>query len=250
MKILGSWKAAVVLALARSVVACGDADPPGNAFVDYDGRTLVVDGREYRREPPLDYPLVTGRTVVLPRPDGVADALQTIERYGLTVEGRSKEGWLLVHVPAGYEEQWAVALTMFQADRFSATTDPRSSATPIAAQVTAPVAGIPAPKEEPSEADVRRIAIEEYERLEQAGGLPLTMTATGKSFVLHAKVFDARTQSCERLQHITPAQWECTAELLMSICTGDCNPTFEPSNWKAERVRIKWDPAVGSWTLP
>jgi hypothetical protein len=98
--------------------------------------------------------------------------------------------------------QWAAALLSQLGGRSCATIDSAQSPTPIvtaaAAGGKAPVAEGPVPDDEPSAADVRRIAIERYERLEQAGGLPVTMTATGQSAVLHAKVFDARKESCRR----------------------------------------------------
>lgn len=124
------------------LVGCGPSDPPGNAAVDYDGGVLRVDGREFRREPNPDeeaYPTLPGRVVVQPRPqhdaESLALALEWVKRYGLSVEGRSREGWLLVKVPDGYEQQWAAAFSTINPAQMSATTDSKMSPTPIAPYV-------------------------------------------------------------------------------------------------------------------
>lgn len=124
------------------LAGCGPSDPPGNAAVEYDGGVLRVDGREFRREPNPDeevYPTLPGRVVVQPRPqhdaESVALALEWVERYDLSVEGRSQEGWLLVKVPDGYEQQWAAAFSATSPAQVSATTDSKMSPTPVAPYV-------------------------------------------------------------------------------------------------------------------
>lgn len=127
------------------LVGCGPSDPPGNEAVEYDGGVLRVDGREFRREPDPDekaYPTLPGRVVVQPRPqhdaESVALALEWVKRYGLSVEGRSREGWLLVKVPDGYQQQWAAAFSAINPAQVSATTDSRMSPTPVAPYVPPP----------------------------------------------------------------------------------------------------------------
>jgi hypothetical protein len=149
--------------------------------------------------------------------------------------------------------QWATALTAELGGRSTATTDSAMAPTSVVAAAapgaSAPVADAPVPDEEPSAADVRRLSIEKYERLEEAGGLPMTMTATGQSMVFHSKVFDARKESCHQLPGAKPGEWECEAELMMGLCTGDCDPSAEEPLPKGERVGIRWDPTQRRFAL-
>jgi hypothetical protein len=134
-----------------------------------------------------------------------------------------------------------------------ATNDSAQSPTPIVAAAAgggdARVAEGSIPDDEPTAADVRRLVIERYERLEQAGGLPMTMTATGQPLVLHAKVFEARKESCRRLPGAKPGEWECEAEAMMGMCNGDCDPSTEEPLPKGERLGIRWDPAQRGFAL-
>ncbi|WP_462114824.1 hypothetical protein [Lysobacter xanthus] len=140
-----SRRLAAIAVCVMLLAGCGASDPPGNDAVEYDGGVLRVDGREFRAEPNPDekvYPTLRGRIVVQPRPqhdpEAVALALEWVQRYGLTVEGRSKEGWILVKVPDGYEQQWAAAFSMTNPAQVSATTDGKLSPTPIAPYVAPP----------------------------------------------------------------------------------------------------------------
>ncbi|MEO6104187.1 MAG: hypothetical protein ABIP44_11185 [Pseudoxanthomonas sp.] len=249
---LGGRRVVWVLCFAL-LAGCGSGGPDGNEYVDYDGTTLVVEGAKYERENTMDPPgtFLPGRVVVQPEDGKLDDAVTLIKRYGLTLEGRSAEGWLLAKAPDGFEMQWAAAIQKKLGGHSFATIDSAQSPTPIVvAEVgDAPVAEVPVPDQEPSAADVRRIAIDRYERLEQAGGLPVTMTANGKSMVLHAKVFDARKESCRQLPRAKPGEWECEAELMMGLCSGDCDPSAEEPLPKGERIGIRWDGAQRGFTL-
>lgn len=246
----------VALTLGLSLLAgCGSADPPGNDAVEYDGGVLRVDGQDYPREPnPEDkiYPLLPGRVLVQPHrvPGSEAMALAWVERYGLTLEGRSTQGWLLVKVPEGYERQWASAFSMTNPANVSATTDSKFSPTPAVSPAVPAnsTPGVPVPDGEPSAADVRRLAFETYQRLEDAGGLPATFTPTGAPVLIRAKLFDARKDSCRRLPQTPPGRWECTAELQLAVCNDDCDPSQGTPSSKGERIFIRWDTA-GRWVL-
>lgn len=243
----------VVLCLAW-LAGCGGGGPQGNDHVEYDGTTLIVDGTPYPREATLDPPgtFLAGRTVVQPEQGKHDDAVALIERYGLTLEGRSAEGWLLVKGPDGFEMQWAAALQHALGGQSFATLDAAGAATPIAVPAEAEAvaaSGAPAPDREPSAEEVRRAFFDLYERLDTAGGLPVTMTATGQSTVLRAKLFDARKESCRTLPHAKPGEWECEAELTMSLCSGDCDPADEEPSTKGERIHLTWDPAQGRYGL-
>lgn len=244
-----SWALCIAL-----LVGCG-SHPQGNEYVQYKGTTLVVEGNAFVRESTGDPPGtdLPGRVVVEPDKENMDDALALIQRYGLLLEGRSREGWLLVKVPAGFEMQWAAALTSQLGGRSTATTDSAMTPTAVVPDVaengSAPVAAGPLPDDEPSAADVHRLAIEMYERLEDAGGLPVTLTATGQSTVFHGKVFDAHKESCRRLPGAKPGEWECEAELMLGLCSGDCDPSAEEPLPKGERIPIRWDAAQRRFML-
>ena len=248
-----SGRACVWIVVLLLLAACGN-DPAGNAHVEYDGQTLVVDGTAYEREATFDPPGtdLPGRLVVQPADEKADEALALVERYGLVLEGRSKEGWLLVKVPDGYEMQWAAAFTMQLGAPSSATIDSAQAPTPVAVATpqNADLAAnaVPIPEGEPSEADVRRIITEQYEQIDKAGGLPVTMTATGQSAVLRGKVFEARKESCRKLPGAEPGEWECSANLMVGLCSGDCDPAKEEPLQHAERVYIRWNSEQGRFT--
>jgi len=250
-------RVAVLAACISLAAACGEHGPAGNEFVEYDDGVLIVEGQSFEREPSFDdkaFPELPGRTVVQPKPGSEPEALEFVRRYGLSLEGRSREGWLLVKVPDGYEQQWASAFTMASTGRIHATTDRKGSPTPIATpapsadQAAEAGPGAAVPSEEPSDADVRRLAIELYERIERAGGFPATATATGQPLLIRSKIFDAQKQSCKQLPKARPGEWECVASLRVGMCNGDCDPAMEEPLQKAERIRIRWDPS-GRWAL-
>ena len=147
VKLATPRRLAALAVCALLLVGCGPSDPPGNAVVEYDSGVLRVDGREFRYEPSPDhkaYPSLPGRVVVQPRPqhdaESAALAMEWIQRYDLSVDGRSKEGWLLVKVPNGYEQQWAAAFSAINPAQVSATTDSSQLPTPVAPYV-APASG-------------------------------------------------------------------------------------------------------------
>ena len=233
------------------LAACGSDGPEGNAFVQYDGRTLTVEGKPYE---PADVdkanPTLPGRVVVAVDGETDPQALDMVARYGLEGEGRSREGWLLLKVPEGFESQWAAALTMQSRGRFFASTDTVSAPTALFGPVgKTAVTGAVAPTGEPSADDVKRAFFDRYERLDAAGGLPVTMTASGTSTVLRAKLFDARKESCSQLPRAAPGDWRCDAVLTMAICSGDCDPSLEEPSPNGERIDIRWDPAQRRFAL-
>lgn len=247
---VAAWVVSIAL-----VTACGGGGPKGNDYVDYDGPTLVVEGTPYKRETSFDPPGTTlpGRVVVQLRDGHVDEVLALLERYGLTLEGRSAEGWLLLKTPERFEEQWARALSAQLGGRGITSVDSARSPTALATAEPAgdsdAVAGEPVPDHAPSADDVQRAFLEMYDRIEEAGGLPFTVTSSGKAIVIHAKIFDVRDESCEQTPRAKPGEWSCEAELMMAVCTGDCDPSSEERLPKAERISIRWDPAKGEFGL-
>ena len=247
---VAGWVASVAL-----VTACGGSGPKGNEYVSYRGPTLVVEGTEFKREGSMEPStlLVPGRIVVKPDSGQEDDALVLIERFGLTLEGRSSRGALLVNTPEGFEAQWATALLSQLGGRTAVERD--SAHSPTAIETAAPasegnaVAGEPVPDHEPSDDDVRRLVIELYEQIEDAGGFPMTVTATGKAVVIHSKVFSVQKESCRKEVRAKPGEWTCEAALMMAMCSGDCDPSREEPSSKGERIPVVWDAAKGEFGL-
>lgn len=103
---------------------------------------------------------------------------------------------------------------------------------------------VPVPAEEPSEAVLRELAFQMYDQIEKAGGLPVTMTATGKSLTLHPKLFEVRKEkNCDRSPRAPAGWYECHLILKLSLSPGGRDPSE-----KGERMGVKWDPK-GEWVL-
>lgn len=124
-----------------------------------------------------------------------------------------------------------------------AAAKPAAAAPPAAtAAVNAPI-GAPVPMEEPSEAVLSKLAFELYDQIEKAGGMPVTLTATGKSLTLHPKLYEARKEkNCDRTPKAPPGWYECHLILKMSLSPGGRDPSE-----KGERLGVKWDPKKGEW---
>lgn len=255
MERLGRTGRAAILAACVIATTARGSDPAGNEHVEYSGGVLRVERAAFEPEPSPDDKAyaVPGRTILQPLRGGdaaanEARALDLVQRCGLSLQGRSQEGWLLVKVPPGYERQWAAASTTAGGGRMHATTDTVSSPTPVAPHAAAPAAA-PVPTGEPGAADVERLAIEPYARIDEAGGLPLTVTATGQSFVVDAKLFEARKTDCTKLPLSKPGQWECTAALMVGSCKNDCDPALEEPLSHNERIRVRVDAAANRFAL-
>jgi hypothetical protein len=103
--------------------------------------------------------------------------------------------------------------------------------------------GVPVPAEEPSEDDLRKLEFQTYEAIEQAGGLPVTVTATGQSLTLRPKLYDVRKNSCKPSPHSPPGWYECSLTIKLSLKADGSNPSEQ-----GERIDVKWDPS-GRWVL-
>ena len=102
---------------------------------------------------------------------------------------------------------------------------------------------VPVPAEEPSEDDLRRLGFQTYEAIEQAGGIPVTVTATGQSLTLRPKLYDVRKNSCKPSPHSPPGWYECSLTIKLSLKADGSNPSEQ-----GERLDVKWDPS-GMWVL-
>lgn len=116
-----------------AVVLCMAACSGGSdGAVDYRGSTLVVLGKEYKRVESKDYDSIWGRGAVLvtARQGREAEVEAVLKQFSLDVIGKrsgSAPGATVefdVAVPAGFEEQWANALSIQPSVFTTANEDP------------------------------------------------------------------------------------------------------------------------------
>ena len=106
---------------------------------------------------------------------------------------------------------------------------------------------IPAPDTEPSEAVLRKLQFQENDEIEKAGGLPLTVTASGKSFTLRIKLLDVhKEKSCDPTPQAEKGWFECHLILTSSWSTNGGVSYDKPSD-KPARFGVKWDGKLGEW---
>lgn len=119
---------------------------------------------------------------------------------------------------------------------------PAPGVLPPAPQASSPRQGHPVPPEGPSPEVVSALMFSQYEQIEKAGGMPVTLTATGKSTVLHPKLYQARTDSCRRVPQSLPMDYECHLMIQLSLAADGSDPS-----WKGERLFVTWDSVKGEW---
>lgn len=96
----------------------------------------------------------------------------------------------------------------------------------------------PAPGEPPEHVLVA-IKTAEYEQINKAGGMPLTVTASGRSTVLKPKVWSARKNGPCRAMPGYVNTFECSLDMMVTLREGDTRPGKH-----AERVHVHWDGAA------
>lgn len=119
---------AVMMAAVFAMTACSG----GDAAVDYSGTTLTVLGKEYKRVEAKDYDSIWGRGAVLvtARQGREAEVEAVLKQFSLDVIGKKSGSTLgaaveyAVAVPAGFEEQWANALSAQPSVFTTANEDP------------------------------------------------------------------------------------------------------------------------------
>lgn len=99
------------------------------------------------------------------------------------------------------------------------------------------------PDEEPSEEVLRTLEFSRYAALEAQGGLPLQSTNTGRSIVLHPKLYEVHKEKCKRQPQSPPGEYECELRILISLAPDGSNPSEQ-----GERIGVKRD-AKGEWIL-
>lgn len=91
---------------------------------------------------------------------------------------------------------------------------PQVVATTAPPAVTAPSVLI---DEEPPEHVLRELMFRQYATLEERGGFPATVTATGYSGTLHAKLYEVRKDKCVHPPVAPPGMYECGVSLMATL---------------------------------
>lgn len=105
----------------------------------------------------------------------------------------------------------------------------------------------PVPEDEPPADVVRALMFEEYEELEKLGGMPATVSASGKQLVLRAKLFEASKKECRPRPQRPAGEFECSLTILVSITGDGSDPADETPSEQGARIGIKWDAGQGKW---
>jgi hypothetical protein len=99
----------------------------------------------------------------------------------------------------------------------------------------------PAPGEPPEDV---LIAIQkaQYEQINKAGGMPVTVTASGRSAVLKPKIWSAKKDAPCRAVPGQTDTFECSLNMMVTLREGDNKPGKH-----AERLYVHWDGAKREW---
>jgi len=100
------------------------------------------------------------------------------------------------------------------------------------------------PDGEPPADVVRRLEYARYKQIEDAGGMPVTMTATGQGITLHPKLYDVRKEKCTPSPQQPKGHFECEMTIRLTLMEGDDEPSEQ-----GERIGIQWDGRKGEWVL-
>lgn len=116
----------------------------------------------------------------------------------------------------------------------------RSEAIPVSVPAAEPA---PAPGE-PSEAVLRKLEFQRYEEIEKAGGLPVTVTATGRQLVLKPRLYSVRKEKCQPTPQAPAGWYECSLIISLSLAADGSDPSEQ-----GERIGVKWDGSREEWVL-
>lgn len=89
-----------------------------------------------------------------------------------------------------------------------------------AKESTTPASAEPAPRKdykEPPEDVLRRMFFKAYPAIDEKGGLPVTVTASGQSGTIRIKLYEVHKRECRLLEATSspPGMWECSVRLLV-----------------------------------
>jgi len=102
-------------------------------------------------------------------------------------------------------------------------------------------AGKPAPGEPPEDV-LLRFQRQEYDEINRAGGMRVTVSATGREIVLKPKLYSGRKDYCRPVPREPEGSYECGLDLMVTLREGDTKPGKH-----GERQFVHWDGVAGEW---
>lgn len=110
---------------------------------------------------------------------------------------------------------------------------PQVAATSAPAAATAPAHV----DEEPPEHVLRELMFRQYAALEEGGGLPATVTATGHTGTIRAKLHEVHKEKCVQLPVDPPGVYECGVQVMVAMWWEGKQEFREPSS-DAKRISV------------
>lgn len=120
--------------------------------------------------------------------------------------------------------------------RAASTTSPDRGASPAASSIRKPPLG------EPPEDVLLRFQKEEYDEITRAGGMRVTVSASGRQIVLKPKLYSGQKESCRPVPGEPEGSYECGLNLMVTLREGDDQP-----GQHGERQFVHWDSVAGEW---
>lgn len=102
--------------------------------------------------------------------------------------------------------------------------------------------GTPEPTEEPTESVLTDLLAKQYKQINDNGGMPVTVSATGQEHVLRPKLHDARKDSCRKLSEHIGGGYECSMSVMVTLKDDGSKPRKS-----GERLTVYWDSEKGEW---
>lgn len=102
---------------------------------------------------------------------------------------------------------------------------------------------VPPPGEPPEEV-LRKLEFQRYDMIEKAGGLPVTVSATGRQLVLKPRLYSVRKESCKPEPQAPEGWYECSLVISLSLAADGSDPSEQ-----GERISVKWDGKKAEWVL-
>jgi hypothetical protein len=102
--------------------------------------------------------------------------------------------------------------------------------------------------EEPPEDVLRKFMFKAYEKMDDAGGLPVTVTATGRSGRLRVKLYEVKKTGCKLIDIPSvapPGKFECTVNLQVKMWWDGQREPREPGDDNKRISAIQDD--RGNW---
>jgi hypothetical protein len=133
-----------------------------------------------------------------------------------------------------------IAQGMAQNDAASKSATPSTSSDRSTSPTSTPT--MTAPPGEPPEDVLLRFQKDEYDEITRAGGMKVTVTASGHQILLKPKLYSGRKDYCRPVPREPEGSYECGLSLIVTLREGDNQP-----GQHGERQFVHWDGVAGEW---